>query len=55
MTPHQLRHEFHVREQDGLKQVKLEEKDEQLFELHCSEPKPLAHYAIPPYFGFPYH
>ena len=55
MTPHYFRHEFHVKEQDGSKQVKLEEKDQELFELNRSQPKPLANYAVPPYFRFPFH
>ncbi len=38
MTPHHYMHEFHVKkqEQDASKQVKLEEKNQELFELNRS-------------------
>ncbi len=38
MTPHYSRHEFHVKEQEqnGSKQVKLEEKNQELFEFNRS-------------------
>lgn len=34
MNPHHFRHKFPVKEQDGPKQVKLEEKDQELLELN---------------------
>jgi hypothetical protein len=38
MTPHHYMHEFHVKkqEQDASKQVKLEEKNQELFEFNRS-------------------